>query len=227
MPKTPRPALRHHLLEHPAQRRENPAIKADAHTRDQQIALTQLLAVSSAKPELLYTEATARREETWQKTIDKLAVTIVNSVSELVQEQKKDRDGFQIAIQQNSITIRNLSDILEGQIVKLNAVEEFQTGFMRKAETALQTIVTTNRNTTENSDHLLETVEAIRDRILTENTKIVPALTLVQDKLDDILQLLTKGISHEQTNLAFAVADSAYLELQPGTGAGSTDDSPG
>lgn len=179
-----------------AQRQEMEQMKSDNRNRDQQLAIVQQLAESGAKRELLYTETQTRREEAWQRAIETFTGAITASLRDLTTELKQDRDQLEASLTHNTQTIKNLSDVLEVQIIKLNTVDATQTTFIAEARMALKEIITVNKNTNENSDHLLLTVEAIRDHILYEKEEIRPVINVVNNKLDEVLNLLKGESSH-------------------------------
>lgn len=180
--------------------RELAQIKSDAASRDQQIGVIQQLAESNAKRELLYVQHSTQLQENWQKSFDNLAEKITGAIAsvtdqqredrrELLIDQKADRQQFNATIQQHSTAVKNIQDVLEVWVMRTTDLDAKVTKLVGKGEATLDRIEHLHLQANENSDHLLDTVEAIRDRIFAVQKSHNQT---IQDKLDEVLKLLTE-----------------------------------
>lgn len=165
-------------------------MKSDAKHRDAQLELVRKMAEDMSRRDIVHSEANSKREEAWQQTLKDFSTEFKASFRELVDEFKTQRKEISASIENSATANRNLSDVLEVQIMRVNVLESEVRATQKLAANTLTTSISLSNQTNDNIDHAILVIEAIRDRIIkvTEDLSIEPILK----KLDEIYEILPK-----------------------------------
>lgn len=146
--------------------------------------------------------AGSKREEAWQQTLKELSTDIKGAMRELVTEMKISSSVTAVSVDNNTTTNNQLRDVMEVQIMRLNTLESTVMGGVADMRKLVPHFMNLYEKTANNVDHVVLTVEAIRDRVLNSVTN-----DLILKRLDEIL-ILTKAKEIQNQK------ETAYVEVQ-------------
>lgn len=176
------------------------------------------------------------REEVWRQTIKELATSFTVGLENLILEQRhhnvenqKQSVASERTMQLVAQTTGNLTEVLRTQVGTTERMEQQLTELHAVTLGSKQEIRDWVFNLNDNSDHLLKTVEAIRDHVIKVLAETLPKD--VKNSLQEIKDIVEKTYqrletSHEKTIQlpTFAAIDAVLYgsgdvdDTHPGTG---------
>ncbi len=191
----------------------------DLITNNTQYQMQQL--TTQSERETLWQTTMAARESVWQQTIKELASAFTTGLNDLLLEQRDESAETRKTMALVAQTTGNLAEVLRTQTVGIQRVESQMTDLSSLSQKTYTEIREMYFNTSENSDHLLKVVEAIRDRVVEiTNPSVLHEIKVLAERI------ITKmEASHEKTlplplvdAMLYATADQRSAD----TGTGDT-----
>lgn len=199
------------------------------HTSEQLVLIREMFTTSAAQAaqqsdaltarETAWQQTMATREQVWQQSIKDLAETFKAGLDSLIAEQQAQNSENQKTMHLVAQTTGNLAEVLRGQVSTMTRIEQQVTELSALSEKNYKEVRDLTFTTSENSDHLLKVMEAIRDRIVAVTN---PDLLLeIKHLAERIYQKLES--THEKT-LPLPIIDAllAGADNQSGAGTGSS-----